>query len=127
MGNAIITNVSRRPTIKTELNLGLTYDTSVEKLKRALMIIEQVYNQHPLTQEALIAFNNFGDSSLNVNVVHYCKTSVWKDYLAALQELNLTLKQRFDEEGIEMAFPSRMVYVKTVSDSSAPQSSILPC
>jgi MscS family membrane protein len=26
MGNAIITNITRRPTIKTEMNLGLTYD-----------------------------------------------------------------------------------------------------
>ena len=33
MGNAIITNITRRPTIKTEMNLGLTYDTPVEKVR----------------------------------------------------------------------------------------------
>lgn len=112
MGNATITNVSRRPTIKTEFNIGLTYDTSVDKLKRALAILEQVYAAHPLTQEVFIAFDKFADSSLNINVVHYCKTPVWKDYLVALQELNLTVKQRFDAEGIEMAFPTRTIYTK---------------
>ena len=60
----------------------------------------------------MIAFNQFGDSALNINVVHWCKTTVYTDYLRAMQEINLKLKLRLDEEHIEFAFPSRTVYVK---------------
>jgi len=112
MGSAIITNVSRRRTIKTEFNLGLTYDTSAEKMRRALEIAQEIFKSHPQTDDVSIAFNQFGDSALNINVVHYCKTCVWNDYLAAIQELNLAIKKRFDDEGIQMAFPSRTVYLK---------------
>src|SRR6185436_7683335 len=47
MGNATITNVTRRPSIKTEMNLGLTYDTPTDKVKRALDILEETYRKHP--------------------------------------------------------------------------------
>src|SRR5438552_8586590 len=33
MGNATITNVTRRPNIKTTMNIGITYDTPTEKIK----------------------------------------------------------------------------------------------
>ncbi len=47
MGNAIITNVTKRPTIKMEMNLGLTYDTSVEKVKRARYCWRRFFNPIP--------------------------------------------------------------------------------
>ena len=49
MGNAIITNVTRRPTIKTEMNIGLTYDTPAEKVKRATFILEEIFRGNPKT------------------------------------------------------------------------------
>jgi MscS family membrane protein len=112
MGNAIITNVSRRPTIKTEINLGLTYDTTAERLRLALSIVNDIYRNHPQTASVDIVFNNFADSSLNIQVVHYCKAIPYADYLVALQEMNLALKKRFDEAGLEFAFPSRTLYLK---------------
>ncbi len=47
MGNAIITNITRRPTIKTEMNLGLTYDTPAEKVKRATAMLEEIFRANP--------------------------------------------------------------------------------
>lgn len=112
MGNATITNVSRRPTIKTEMNFGLPYETSMEKLRRALTIMDEVYRGHPQTADLLISFNKFTDSALNVLVVHHWNGTAEKDYLAGLQKLNLAIKERFDQEGIEFAFPSQTHYVK---------------
>lgn len=112
MGNAIITNITRRPSIKTEINFGLTYNTSVDQIRLALSIIDDIYRKHPLTASVDIVFNNFADSSLNIQVVHFCKAPTYNDYLIAIQEMNLTLKKRFDEAGLEFAFPSRTIYLK---------------
>jgi MscS family membrane protein len=112
MNNAVITNVTRRPTIKTEINIGLTYDTSVDGMKLALSIISDVYKKHPQTADAAIVFNNFADSSLNVLVIHFCKAPTYADYLVALQEMNLEVKKRLDEAHIDFAFPSRTIYLK---------------
>jgi MscS family membrane protein len=102
--------------VKTVMNLGLTYDTSVEKLKRAIQIIKEVYGSHPMTSELLTSFNKFDSSALNILVVHHWKDSDFPASLAGLQEMNLTLKERFDKEGITFAFPSQTVYVKQDSN-----------
>ena len=113
MGTAIITNVTRRPTIKTEMNLGLTYDTPVEKVKRATIILEEIFRANPKTADLIISFNKFADSALNIFVVHVWSGTDAKVHFAEMQELNLQIKQRFDAEKIEFAFPSQTVYLKT--------------
>ena len=60
-----------------------------------------------MTEDAWISFNKFGDFALNIFVVHWWKSTVYKDYLAGMQEMNLQLKQRFDEVAIDFAFPRR--------------------
>ncbi|PYJ83645.1 MAG: hypothetical protein DME22_15260 [Verrucomicrobia bacterium] len=116
MGNATITNVTRRPNIKTVMNIGITYDTPTEKVKRALQILQEVYKEHPKTFDCLIGFNKFADSALNIQVVHWWNSTDNNEYLAGLQEMNLAVKERFDKEGINFAFPSQTVYLKQDSD-----------
>jgi MscS family membrane protein len=116
MGNATITNVTRRPNIKTVMNLGITYDTPAEKVKRALAILNETYLSHPKTADLIVSFNTFADSSLNLLVVHWWNSTDYKEYLAGMQDLNLQVKERFDAEGISFAFPTQTLYVKQDSD-----------
>jgi MscS family membrane protein len=116
MGNAIITNVTRRPNIKTEMNIGLTYDTPAAKVKLAVAILEEILRAHPHTTDLMVSFNRFADSALNLQVLHWWNGTDVKLYLAGMQELNLAIKQRFDAEGISFAFPTRTLYVKQDSD-----------
>jgi MscS family membrane protein len=116
MGNATITNVTRRPNIKTVMNIGLTYDTSAERLQEATKILEEIYRAHPMTHDLVIGFNQFADSALNVQVIHWWKGLDYKQYMAGLQDLNLSVKKRFDEAGISFAFPSRTVYLRQEGD-----------
>jgi MscS family membrane protein len=113
MGNAIITNITRRPTIRTEMNLGLTYDTPVEKVKRATAMLGEIYRSHPKTGDVLISFNKFADSALNIYIVHTWNGIDPKEHFAQMQEWNLQIKQRFEAENIEFAFPTHTIHVKT--------------
>lgn len=112
VGNATIVNVAARERVKTVMNIGITYDTPVEKVKLAISIIKEVYGSHPMTSELLTSFNKFESSALNILVVHHWKDSDFAASLAGLQEMNLSLKERFDAEKIEFAFPTQTVYVK---------------
>jgi len=113
MGNATITNVAARPNIKTEMNLGLTYDTPTEKVKRATAVLQEVYRAHPMTADVLVSFNRFDAFALNIIVVHWWNGVDQKIYLAGMQELNLEIKRRFEAEGIEFAFPTQTIHVRT--------------
>ena len=112
MANANIVNLSKRPRIKTVLNLGVTYDTPVHTLERALAIINEIYRPHPKTADLLGSFNKFDTSALNIQVIHWWNGTDWKEYVLGLQGLNLELKRRFDAEGISFAFPSQTVYLR---------------
>ncbi len=116
MGNATITNITRRPNIKTVMNIGVTYDTTPAKLRRAIALLDEIYKPHPKTADLIISFNKFGDFSLNIMVVHWWNSTDFKEYLAGMQELNLLVKERFDAEGISFAFPTQTLYVKQDSE-----------
>lgn len=113
MGNEIITNITRRPNIKTEMNIGLTYDTPVEKVKRATFILQEIFGTHPKTSDLIISFNKFTDSTLNILVVHVWSGTDTKTHFAEMQELNLKIKEQFEAEKIEFAFPSQTIYLKS--------------
>ena len=112
MANANIVNMSKRPRIKTVMNLGVTYDTPAHKLERAIAILNEVYRPHPKTADLLVSFNKFDSSALNILVIHWWNGTDWKEYVLGLQGLNLELKRRFDAEGIRLAFPSQTVYLR---------------
>src|SRR6185436_9778167 len=103
IGNAAITNMTRRASIKTVLNLLLPHTLSTPKIKRALALLEEIYRAHPMTQQALISFNQFAGSNFNVMIIHWWKGTDYEKYLAGLQEMNLAVKERFDIEGIDFS------------------------
>lgn len=112
MGNATITNITLRPNIRTLINLTVTYDTTADRVKRATGLLEDIFRAHPMTQDVWIGFNKFNDASLNLFVIHWWNGTVYKDYLAGMQELNLKIKERFDAEGISFAFPTQTIHLK---------------
>jgi MscS family membrane protein len=100
MGNAIITNVTQRPSIKTVMNFTLPQTLPTDKVRSALAILEEVYRGNPMTQDAWISFNQFAGANLNLQVVHWWKGTDYQKYLSGMQEMNLTVKDRFAAEGI---------------------------
>jgi MscS family membrane protein len=112
MGNATITNVTRRPNIKTVMNIGVTYDTPTAKVRRAVTALQEIYKGHPKTGDVQVGFDKFTDSALNIQVVHWWASTDAREHLAGMQELNLKVKELFEAEGISFAFPTQTVYVK---------------
>ncbi len=103
MGNAIITNVTQRPHLKTTMNLVLSQQLPIEKVNRALELLNEIYRKNPNTEDVLISFNRFAARHINIQIVHWWKGTDNRKYLAGMQALNLQVKERFDAEGIAFA------------------------
>ncbi len=112
MASASINNISRRPTIKNLFTIGLTYGTSYEKLQEALSILREIYKSHPSTDNYWVYFNKYGSSSLDILIIHWCKYTKYEEYLKATEEINLEIKRRFGEKGIDFAFPTQTIHLK---------------
>ncbi len=121
MGNAIITNITRRPAIRTEMNFGLTCDTPVEKVKRATAILAEIFRGNPKTSDIIVSFNKFTDSALNILVIHIWAGTDSKEHFAQMQEWNLQIKRQFEAEKIELAFPTQTVLLTSGAVKEIPR------
>jgi len=120
---AEIENVTSRPSIKRVLNVTVTYDTSPEKLRRGVEILNEMLaarSEHFLEDSPpKVFFSDFNADSLNIVVYYWFTPADWWEYLAFNHEFNMELLKRYNEEGIEFAFPTQTLYVKQDSDLSA--------
>ncbi len=103
MGSAIITNITDRPHLKTTMNLVLSQQLPVEKVNRALEILNDIYRKNPNTEDVTISFNRFATKHINIQIVHWWKGTDNKKYLEGMQTMNLAVKKQFDAEGIAFA------------------------
>jgi MscS family membrane protein len=109
--NTQIDNLQARPTRRTNFTIAVTYDTSTEKLRQAVEILRDVMEQHPGTDTSRAHFKSYGESALMLDVAHWCQFLDYAEYLTCLEEINFEIKQRFEIEGIEMAYPTQTVHL----------------
>ncbi len=109
--NAQIDNLQARPTRRTNFTIGVTYDTSSEKLKTAVSILRDVMEQNPGTETSRAHFKSYGESALILDVAHWCTYLDYSQYLACIEDINFEIKRRFEDEGIEMAYPTQTVHL----------------
>ena len=116
VANETIENVARRPFIKRVLDVTVTYDTPAAKLHRAVEIIREILDQRKQHFHSdcppRVYFNDFNAASLNIVVYYYFAPPDWWEYLEFTHEFNMELLRRFNEEGIEFAFPTQTLYLK---------------
>lgn len=111
--NSIIENISRAPAKKIILELGLTYDTPVEKMKEAQEILKEIANANKYVKGPETYFLSFGDFSLGIRFIYYIKHKVDNievDKLQVQNDVNIEILRRFNEAGLNFAFPSQTVY-----------------
>ena len=107
--DAPVENISWEPSRKVKLNLGLTYDTTPDKMQQAMDILAQISEANKETEEKVtISFNAFGDFALNIMFIYYiCKD----ESIAGTQTaINMEILKQFNEAGLEFAFPTQTLY-----------------
>jgi MscS family membrane protein len=102
VGNATITNITQRPGIKTTINLVLAHELPAAKVRRAIALLEEIYRGNRMTREAWIGFNQFAGANTNIQIVHWWNGTDYQAYLAGIQGMNLTVKEKFEAEGITL-------------------------
>ncbi|MBN1941408.1 MAG: mechanosensitive ion channel family protein [Candidatus Diapherotrites archaeon] len=109
-GNAIV-NITSEPTRKTLVNIGLTYDTPSKKLEKAKQILKEIIESDKRCEKnPIISFSEFKDSSLNILLIYYIKDK--DNFLMVRDAINMKIKERFDKEKLDFAFPSQTVYLQ---------------
>ncbi|VGO11656.1 Low conductance mechanosensitive channel YnaI [Pontiella desulfatans] len=114
LANQMIQNIGKRPYIKRVMNVTITYDTPPEKVQQAIDILNELLENHEGMDAEFpprVFFNDFNDCSLNLLVIYWYHPPEYWDYLKHANWLNMELLKRYNEAGIEFAFPTQTLYV----------------
>ncbi len=108
-----ITNLTRFPIRRIDLQIGVGYK---EDLGRVHEVLLEVADNHPLCliePRPTILFQQFGDSSLNLQF------SVWtqsENYTVTRTGLAEDIKRTFDRHGIELPYPYRSLTTGSLAE-----------
>ncbi len=105
--NSEITNLSRFPIRRLDLQVGVAYREDLTRVREVLMQAAQDNLLCLDFPEPLIIFRGFGDSSLDLQF------SVWarrENFPKLRNSIPEDVKRAFDREGIEIPFPHRSLY-----------------
>jgi len=113
--DSAVINVTSEPTRKVVLNLGLTYDTTPERMQFAMETLRQIAkeNEDVILDNPTIAFNAFGDFSLGIIFVYYIQKEA--DIMGTQTKINGEILSRFNSEGLEFAFPTQTIFKKELA------------
>ncbi len=104
-------NFQDREERRVVFTVGVTYDTSASKLASIPSILREVVNQQEQVRFDRTHFSTFGDFSLDFETVYYVTSADYVVYMDVQQSVNLELVRRFEQAGIEFAFPTQTVHV----------------
>lgn len=117
-----IQNFGRMYERRASFTLGVTYDTPREKLARIPDMVREAIEAEEEVRFDRAHFKEFGAYSLNIDAVYYVLSPEYGVYMDIQQRINLEIHRRFEEEGIDFAFPTQVVHV----DSEPQESSTRP-
>ncbi len=112
--NSPVENVSRRPAIQRNFTLALKLDTSLEKVKLALKIINDILAEkdirepiHPTINgkntRPQVVFSDYKANGLILNITYWFAPPNNDQYTAHAEKINLRILEEFDRAGIILA------------------------
>lgn len=94
---------------RIQFDFGVTYDTSLQAAKNIPQIIRDIFQKVEITRLDRVNFKNFGDFSLVFEVVYFVLTGDYNKYMDIQEQINLAMKESFEKEGIEFAYPTQTI------------------
>jgi MscS family membrane protein len=116
-----VENIGRRNHIRRMFTVGVTYDTPPAKVRRAVEIVQEISNNHEGFRPGnppRVYLSEFGDSSLNIQVIYWYHPADYWAYMAFSQRVNFQILERPAAEGIDLAFPTTTAFL--ASDPERP-------
>lgn len=109
-----VRNYGRMSERRVPVTIGVTYQTPRAKLERIPHFIQTAVESQEHTRFDRAHFVAFGASSLDFEYVYYIASADYNQYMDINQAINLAIHKRFEEEGIDFAYPTQTLYLHPV-------------
>jgi small-conductance mechanosensitive channel len=106
-----IQNFKRMTERRVLFNIGVTYQTPLDKVAAIPGLIRQAIESQPNTRFDRAHFHRFGNSALEFEAVYFMKVPDYNAYMDTQERVNLFLAERLRNLGVEFAYPTQTLYV----------------
>lgn len=112
-----VTNFSRMTHRRIYWKIGLLYSSSTDQLRAVRQGIHDyiLANDdflHPPAGTLFVHINSFNDSSIDLMIYCFTKTSDWGEWLQIKEDFACAIKEIVAEANTDFAFPSRTIYLE---------------
>lgn len=110
--NSRIRNYKRMKRRRAVFTVRVATDTPYEKLTQIPDILREIVAAQPQTSFDRAHFKAYGDYTLDFEVVYFLPVPDFTLFMDTQQAINLEIYRRFEEEGIELPYPTQAVVMK---------------
>ena len=118
-GDALI-NFSRMTNRRIYWKIGVEYRTTEEQLRQIVNALKSYvtesdhFETDPQRTTTLIHVDSFNDSSIDIMLYCFTKTTVWAEWMRIKEDLALKVKRIVEDAGTGFAFPSTSIYLESL-------------
>ncbi len=99
--------LSEHPGIATPQKIDTRYIQKRSKKEKKLVSVEDKYG---VKTTLLVYLDEFADSSVNILIYTFTKTTNWEEWLQIKQDVLLKIWEIMERNGLDFAFPSESLY-----------------
>jgi len=114
-----IRNYKRMQERRVLFSVGVVYGTEHDKVALAPKIIREAVESQENTRFDRSHFSAFGPSSLDFETVYFMTVPDYTAYMETQQAINLELYRRFEAEGLEFAYPTQTLFLRSEGRAEA--------
>ena len=114
LANMTIHNIGKREYIRRVFDVTITYDTPPEKVNLGIEILKEILDNHEGMNPDLpprVYFDDLNADSLNLKCFYWFHPPDYWKYMDFTQHVNKEVFRRFNEEGIDFAFPTQTIHL----------------
>ena len=111
--DTIVQNRSNAKYFKILETIDIEYDTSDEKIEKAISLLKSICDNNENISGGCYAFvSKLAENSISLQLIADTNTNVWIEYLLVKEQILKETLRLFRANGINFAFPSRTVYLR---------------
>ncbi|NDW08541.1 mechanosensitive ion channel family protein [Dysgonomonas sp. 520] len=112
IADASVVNITAEPMRRVVMKIGLTYDTTPEKMNEAMNILKGIPSKiEYVSQNGLVVnFSDFTDSALVVTFIYFIEKK--GDIGKTSSNVNMEILTSFNRAKLNFAFPSQTIYIE---------------